>query len=298
MKIIRKTIAVIFAVTFTAAFTPVSGQPDKVAAADIVDVSAGQAADIKEVISRTGADIAVSQADRIHAVSSHAVNIVHSPEITADWNEMSENLDAAIQEGNAQNVDILVGDSISIPTDMLSRLAGQNVTLALHTGNGITFSVSGGDIQKTDTAISISLYEDSTIPDGAKQQLLAKTSVYREFDMKEKEAYPCRVNVHVSLGVQNAGRHAVLYYYDEFDSTMKQAGSYRIQESGNAMFGLNRGDEYLVVVMEGYTVKSGDTLSHIAARKGVSLQTLTEVNPQIENVNNIRIGQIINIPNR
>ncbi|HKG99086.1 MAG TPA: LysM domain-containing protein [Pyrinomonadaceae bacterium] len=46
-----------------------------------------------------------------------------------------------------------------------------------------------------------------------------------------------------------------------------------------------------------YTVKSGDTLSKIAMRNGVSLAQLLQANPQISNPNNIKVGDIINVPN-
>jgi len=46
-----------------------------------------------------------------------------------------------------------------------------------------------------------------------------------------------------------------------------------------------------------YTVKPGDTLSRIAMRNGVSLAQLLQANPQISNPNNIKVGDIINVPN-
>lgn len=45
-----------------------------------------------------------------------------------------------------------------------------------------------------------------------------------------------------------------------------------------------------------YTVKSGDTLSGIAAQHGVTLAALLAANPQITNPNLIFAGQVINIP--
>jgi spore coat assembly protein SafA len=45
-----------------------------------------------------------------------------------------------------------------------------------------------------------------------------------------------------------------------------------------------------------YTVKSGDTLSAIAAANGVSLQSLEAANPQISNPDLIYPGQNVNIP--
>ncbi len=44
-----------------------------------------------------------------------------------------------------------------------------------------------------------------------------------------------------------------------------------------------------------YTVQSNDTLSKIADRIGMTLAELTAKNPQIEDVNKIRVGQQINL---
>ncbi len=45
-----------------------------------------------------------------------------------------------------------------------------------------------------------------------------------------------------------------------------------------------------------YTVRSGDTMSGIAARNGVSLQALIKANPQISNPNRINVGQTVHVP--
>ena len=45
-----------------------------------------------------------------------------------------------------------------------------------------------------------------------------------------------------------------------------------------------------------YTVRSGDTLSSIASRHGVSLAALEKANPQIHNPNSIYVGEHINLP--
>ena len=47
-----------------------------------------------------------------------------------------------------------------------------------------------------------------------------------------------------------------------------------------------------------YVIKSGDTLSAIAARFGVSLAALLSVNPQITNPNAIIAGESLNIPSQ
>ena len=45
-----------------------------------------------------------------------------------------------------------------------------------------------------------------------------------------------------------------------------------------------------------YTVRSGDTLSGIAARNGISLAALERANPQIANPDRIHVGQVVHIP--
>jgi LysM repeat protein len=45
-----------------------------------------------------------------------------------------------------------------------------------------------------------------------------------------------------------------------------------------------------------YKVQSGDTLSAIAARNGLSLSSLEKANPQIKNPSLIQVGQTLNIP--
>lgn len=44
-----------------------------------------------------------------------------------------------------------------------------------------------------------------------------------------------------------------------------------------------------------YTVKSGDTLSKIARANGLTLEQIAAKNPQISNVNVIKVGQKINV---
>ena len=48
--------------------------------------------------------------------------------------------------------------------------------------------------------------------------------------------------------------------------------------------------------MASYKIKSGDTVSQIAKRMGVRVQDIVSANPNLENVNKIRVGQSLKIP--
>ncbi len=127
--------------------------------------------------------------------------------------------------------------------------------------------------------------------------------------MSEKTDYAVPVNVHMNLGKENAGKQAFLYSYDENAGVMKLVGNFVITAEGQAMFPINRGDEYIAVVADKaaagieeaaqggrtYTVAAGDTFLRIAKKNGVSLQQLMKANPQIKNINKIRPGWVINV---
>lgn len=89
---------------------------------------------------------------------------------------------------------------------------------------------------------------------------------------------------------------------------MEYMGSFRITENGQAMFGLVRGGAYLVTVTEEksdepivmtagrfYTVVKGDTLSAIAAKYRLPLARLVALNPEIRDINKLKIGQRIRL---
>lgn len=86
----------------------------------------------------------------------------------------------------------------------------------------------------------------------------------------------------------------------QYQTMLKQAGYYkgkidgiwgRLTENAYEQYSRDsKGDGHQTVV------KSGDTLSKIANKYGVSVQQIAAINPQITNINRIQVGQIINLP--
>lgn len=216
----------------------------------------------------------------------------------SDWDTISQRIADANQTAGRRNVDVITGYAIEVPDSILKTLEGKKTTLALHTGNGLAISLTGTDIRSTDRAFRLVLSPEEIIPEAVKQQLIENVVTFREFSMEEKERYPFHVNVHVNLGAENAGKPAMLYYYDEATETLRFMGIFPIAESGYALFGLNRGDEYITVVREGnaYVVKDGEHLSSIARKNGTTLKKLLGANPHITNADVVYPGQVIIIP--
>lgn len=222
--------------------------------------------------------------------------------VNVDWNAVSSNLSSALKDSKAQDIAFAVGDNTEIPVDILSRLAGSKATLALQSGSGLTVTVSGRDVKKVGSPLTVSISGAVNIPASIKQKVVSgNAAASREFTIGDPGAYP--IAVHMNLGKANAGKQAVLYYYDEAAGIMKSAGSFTITESGQAMFGVRRGGQYIAVVSGqsvqnggNYTVVQGDTLYGIARKGGVNIRALREANPQITDLNKIYPGQKIIIP--
>ena len=238
-------------------------------------------------------------ADSGSSSGSGSVEVVYD----VDWNNV-QNTVAANQTGTTN---ITTGNSMQVSGQLLQTLKSKNGVLALHTGNGITVSISGKDLKKTDKNVAITFAENPNIPASAKSSVLANTLYSRSFETKEKVLYSVKMDIHFNVGKQYAGKYANLYHYDEQTGTMKLEGTYRITDTGAAMLLLYHGDEYVLTVTEkapkgvvaggvsnaDYTVAEGDTLWGIAVKNGISLRKILAANPNIKNPDRIHVGQKI-----
>jgi len=78
---------------------------------------------------------------------------------------------------------------------------------------------------------------------------------------------------------------------------MKSGGKLKMVEKGGKKVPFYAADGVGKMAKGGSVkVKSGDTLSQIAKKKGVTLKSLLAANPGIKNANQIRVGQSIKIP--
>lgn len=227
-----------------------------------------------------------------------------------DWGTVDSEIDNRLSSmsgkgrGANENFDVSTGVSMEIPADTLRKVAGKNLTLAFHTGDGIAISTSGREIKSVEHGLNIMLTdgEETALKDTC-QGVMEGALYSKMFAMEEKAVYDIHLNIHFSVGQEYAGKYANLYYYDEQTEQVVCEGSFVVTDGGMAMFSLSRGDEYLLTVTEnlpvgaklGYTVVSGDNLSKIAAKNKVSVRELLAANPEIHDADMIFAGQKITI---
>lgn len=227
--------------------------------------------------------------------------------VEVDWNAVTASLD---QTARGSNATVSTGTDFVIPVSVQNRVAKKRVTLACHPeGTDITITLSPGDIKAPKQDIALSVSNRANIPAAAGSEVTDTALFSRVLNVGPKKFFQQKLNVHMVLGTQYAGKLAVMYSYDEITGRMRYESSFRITKDGLAMFPLQRGDEYMIVVTDkidrktlsakrNYRVVPGDTLSRIAAKNGVSLSALLKANPQIQNINRIYAGDMITIPGR
>lgn len=231
-----------------------------------------------------------------------------------DWTKVQETAQEHVKQlaGNTRtagiNMNVKCSGEVRIPANLLNVLKGNGVTLALQGGNGIAISISGRDLNRMNiTNVGALGFTMNTNAKGIPADVLATraTEFGRQFQISDTGSFVVPMNVHVSVGAENAGKVANLYRYNTQSNRLEYCSSFTVTENGQSMFALRRGGNYLVNVTnakpidtirftEGaYTVKSGDTLSQIAADNHMSLAELLRKNSQITAPSVIKIGEIV-----
>lgn len=235
---------------------------------------------------------------------------------TVDWTDVSNSVQDKVAEMMKNpaiasvNMNFVCSGEVKVPQNVLNTIKGTKLTVAFHSGNGVALSISGQDLKNKDLSKiqNIDLTVDQTSNTIPANVVSAKSgTVNRQLGIRDTGSFGVNVNIHVNVGKDNSGKSANLYRYNTEKGRLEYCGSFTITSTGQSMFALKRGGNYLVTVTDrrpsesiwytegGYTVKSGDTLSRIAKRNHMTLAQLLRRNVQITNQNVIRVGQKLNL---
>lgn len=235
---------------------------------------------------------------------------------TVDWNDVSSSVQNKVAEMlqnpaiASVNMNFVCSGEVKVPQNVLNTIKGTKLTVAFHSGNGVALSISGQDLKNKDLSKiqNIDLTVDQTSNTIPANVVSAKSgTVNRQLGIRDTGSFGVNVNIHVNVGKDNSGKSANLYRYNTEKGRLEYCGSFTVTSTGQSMFALKRGGNYLVTVTDrrpsesiwytegGYTVKSGDTLSRIAKRNHMTLAQLLRRNVQITNQNVIRVGQKLNL---
>lgn len=233
-----------------------------------------------------------------------------------DWTDVSNSVQDKVAEMMKNpaiasvNMNFVCSGEVKVPQNVLNTIKGTKLTVAFHSGNGVALSISGQDLKNKDLSKiqNIDLTVDQTSNTIPANLVSAKSgTVNRQLGIRDTGSFGVNVNIHVNVGKDNSGKSANLYRYNTEKGRLEYCGSFTVTSTGQSMFALKRGGNYLVTVTDrrpsesiwytegGYTVKSGDTLFKIAKRNHMTLAQLLRRNVQITNQNVIRVGQKLNL---
>lgn len=233
-----------------------------------------------------------------------------------DWTDVSNSVQDKVAEMMKNpaiasvNMNFVCSGEVKVPQNVLNTIKGTKLTVAFHSGNGVALSISGQDLKNKDLSKiqNIDLTVDQTSNTIPANLVSAKSgTVNRQLGIRDTGSFEVNVNIHVNVGKDNSGKSANLYRYNTEKGRLEYCGSFTVTSTGQSMFALKRGGNYLVTVTDrrpsesiwytegDYTVKSGDTLSRIAKRNHMTLAQLLRRNVQITNQNVIRVGQKLNL---
>ena len=240
-----------------------------------------------------------------------------SPQASSLWAAVNNqvNTKQALANGTVVNHVVITGRNIIVPINVINNIQNGTVALMMNTGLGVTFSISGSNAPvNRGTPLDLSVRTgDISAPKSLVQEKTAGTVTSIQVPMEKHQNFGLVVNMHYNFGADNADNFANLYRYNPVSEKMEYLGSSKLNEKGQAVFGIHGGAEYIVTVSKSvpneavinginggdgtgfYTVVSGDTMSRIAVRNGMRLQQLVALNPEITDINKIRPGQRIRL---
>lgn len=207
------------------------------------------------------------------------------------------------------NVNLVSIGETKVSSEILKMIQGKKLTLAFHNGSGTAMSISGQDLKgNPDKLAEVDLTVEGNvhhIPENlvAEKGALAACQV----DVKHAGSFNIPVNMHMAMGLRNVGKYANLYRYNQERKQLEYCGSFRITQTGQAMFAMGQGGNYLITVTAEkpnekmvysagqYMIQQGETLSDIALRHHLTVAEIMKRNPQISNANVIQAGEKLNI---
>ena len=262
-----------------------------------------------------------------------SANKTETKNTVLEWVQIEKSVKDKVNQILLNNVTEAVGmdfvstGEIKVPVSILNAIQGRNVMLAFHNGKDAALSVSGLDLTDLDLSgivdVNMTIVCDTDhIPEIVLNTKAPTALSMRQISVLNVGQMPIPVYMHVKVDESYAGQWAELYHYNALSGVLELVGTYQVALGGYAVFPIIQGGNYLLTVSaqsteadngiptlpqmpdannepadtgSQYAVRKGDTLSAIAKANRMTLAQLMSINPQITDINRIKVGQVLNV---
>ena len=163
---------------------------------------------------------------------------------------------ADAQPGETVTVDLSHG-STKLDKEVFETLAGQDITLVIDLGDGVSWTVNGSDIPEdadfTDIDLNVTMNSDG-IPVNVVNAITGEHGSV-QLELAHDGDFGFTMTLTAPLGVENAGYWANLYHYDEDAEQLTFETAAEIDADGSVSLPMSHASQYAIVI---------DTHSHAA----------------------------------
>jgi len=268
-----------------------------------------------------------------NTAASASNNSNNNTAATLNWNQVQASVINAISQSSPNpatgivNIDFVSTGEVNAPANVLNEIKGKNAVIAFHNGQDVAMSINGMDLSNVDLSevgdVNLTVICDTSyIPETAFAAKAPQTLTIRQISVLNPAQLKIPVQMNIKVNTAYENQYANLYRYNPQSSALEYAHSCQIITGGYTVFPVTEGGNYLLTITaqipetdvitaqilqettsnllnadedNQYTIKPGDTLSAIAKAHGISLADLLRMNPQLTNVNKIKVNQVINV---
>ena len=195
-------------------------------------------------------NITVSGSENVTVTTSASFTVKSRPSYNPPTvSEKTTDAIKAADPGETVTVDLSHG-STKLDKDVFETLAGQDITLVIDLGDGLSWTVNGMDIPEdadfTDIDMGVTMNSDG-IPVDVVNTITGEVGTV-QITLAHNGEFGFTMTLTAPLGKENAGYWANLYHYDERAEAMNFEAAAKIDEDGSVTIPFSHASQYAIVI--------------------------------------------------
>ena len=164
------------------------------------------------------------------------------------WDVISAQLDEA---KSGETVTVAMNGTTVVPKDIFDSIKGENVTLVLDMGNGLSWKINGQDITEPSGDIDFGVTAGADAGKSIPVDVINSVTGER-YSINLTLAYDGEFGFTATLTInmepKNSGMYANLFYYNEQTSELEFISAGQIDSDGNAELEFTHASDYTIVI--------------------------------------------------